>query len=127
MNILSISMFEPNVRSNTNNGVEVLIGTWPNAHLNPMSSSANGDETDRLNVTKLVRKKVHRVILHPKYLDGFLDYNIALLRLKGPVATFGNPGGVSPICLPPAESSYDEMNATSLLWRFDETGIFSID
>jgi hypothetical protein len=106
------------------------------------------DDVDQLNVTKLIRKKVHRVIIHPQYLDGhlgwnkiifnaqsnaidylifinsklFVDYNIALLRLKGPVPTFGEKNGVSPVCLPSAEVSFDGWNATSLLWRFDEAG-----
>ncbi|OXA59670.1 transmembrane protease serine 9 isoform X2 [Folsomia candida] len=96
-------------------GVEALIGTWPAAHLS---------EDDSLNTTNLFRKAVVRVIIHPLYADGHLDYNIALLRLKGPVPTFGTRGAVTPVCLPNPEESdlVQGMNASSLLWRFDEYG-----
>ena len=40
--------------------VEVLIGTWPRAHL-------NFTEVDELNTLTALRRKVRRVILHPKY------------------------------------------------------------
>ncbi|CAG7815027.1 unnamed protein product [Allacma fusca] len=94
-------------------GVEVLIGTWPRAHfLTPMV------EPDELNLKMLIRKKVHRVILHPQYSKDHLDNNIALLRLYGPVPTYGNSDGVSPVCLPKPLQNFDSMNATSLVWRF---------
>lgn len=77
---------------------------------------------DDMVLNRVFRKKVHRVIIHPKYIDRHLDYNIALLRLQGPVPTYGNDNELSPVCLPEQEYSYDGMNASSLLWRFREYG-----
>jgi len=51
-----------------------------------------------------------------------LDYNIALLRLKGPVPTYGTKDGVSPVCLPDANFDYNGMESSSLLWRFYNGG-----
>ena len=97
--------------------VEVLIGTWPNAHYPNMTSP-----DQEIVKNRVFRKKVHRVIIHPKYIDKHLDYNIALLRLQGPVPTYGNDNELSPICLPEQDENYDGSNATSLLWRFRDYG-----
>lgn len=102
--------------SSAADGVEVLIGTWPNAHYPNMSNP------DEMVLNRVFRKKVHRVIIHPKYIDRHLDYNIALLRLQGPVPTYGNDNELSPVCLPEQDYSYDGMNSSSLLWRFREYG-----
>ncbi len=77
---------------------------------------------DDMVLNRVFRKKVHRVIIHPKYIDRHLDYNIALLRLEGPVPTYGNDNELSPVCLPEQDYSYDGMNSSSLLWRFREYG-----
>ncbi|ODM99282.1 Serine proteinase stubble [Orchesella cincta] len=94
------------------NQVDVLIGTWPNAHFPNMTNP------DEANSSPVFRKRVHRVIIHPKYIDRHLDYNIALLRLEGPVPTYGNARELSPVCLPEQDYSYDGMNSSSFLWRF---------
>jgi hypothetical protein len=56
-------------RSNSE-GVEAIIGTWPTAHIST--------DDDSLNTTKLFRKSVVRVILHPLYKDGHLGKHHSL-------------------------------------------------
>ena len=50
--------------------VEVLIGTWPKGHF--IGNGSDEVEPDELNSQSLFRKKVHRVIMHPKYTTNVL-------------------------------------------------------
>jgi len=55
----------------------VLIGTWPRAHLDEEERNVTTDEEaspffDGPNSRELIRKKVHRVIVHPKYSGNVL-------------------------------------------------------
>lgn len=50
----------------------MVVGTWPKGHLEESPKNGSTEEITGLNLQQLIRKKVHRVIVHPKYVPNIL-------------------------------------------------------
>ncbi|XP_068234049.1 serine proteinase stubble-like [Palaemon carinicauda] len=74
-----------------------------------------------IDATRIIKRSVDRVIIHPQYSSITYNNDIALLHLAVKVS-FTNFNGIKPICLPPSTADFAGQNAVTTGWGVTSYG-----
>ncbi|XP_047500058.1 trypsin-1-like [Penaeus chinensis] len=71
--------------------------------------------------TRIIKRSVDRIVIHPRYSSSTYDSDIALVHIADKVS-FTNWPGIKPVCMPPSGSDYAGMDATVTGWGTTSSG-----